>query len=433
MSNEAEIIQNKDPEQRQSEDIMRHAKERPKIYCPSMWKSVHVDVDSYLTPCCMFIAQEDKKTKITDLSDNESIETVLIDEFQEYRDQLTAGIWPKGCNQCEFAEKEGRSSKRLQDMNWNNMRNHDGSLAYITEPTNVKLEYLQLKTGRLCNLECTICTPTCSTSIAATHLKKGLIDRPRYDELQKEIKWASNLDQFKKMNSEYYRIDIAGGEPLMNKTHFKWLDQLPDEQKKKTQLLYNTNGTQTPNEKEIEIWSKFKGVWITFSIDAAYKKFELLRVNAKWDQVYENMKNITDNIVRKQLRHQVEHGYTNTAIVMTIHKGNVNDIFDLYDAIKDIDWVQDDMINYNYLYYPTSMAIHNMSLPAMEKTIANFKANLHRLPEKGKMHQEAIKLMDSIQGFVDGNEDKGSGYHSDEDGRELINMEEITFVKSADV
>ena len=60
MSNEAEIIQNKDPEQRQSEDIMRHAKERPKIYCPSMWKSVHVDVDSYLTPCCMFIAQEDK-------------------------------------------------------------------------------------------------------------------------------------------------------------------------------------------------------------------------------------------------------------------------------------------------------------------------------------------------------------------------------------
>ena len=49
----------------------------PKIYCPSMWKSVHVDVDSYLTPCCVFINAEDKKTKITDLSDNESIESVL--------------------------------------------------------------------------------------------------------------------------------------------------------------------------------------------------------------------------------------------------------------------------------------------------------------------------------------------------------------------
>ena len=71
----------------------------PKIYCPSMWKSVHVDVDSYLTPCCVFINTEDKKTKITDLSDNESIESVLKGEFQEYRDLMQEGKWPTGCHQ----------------------------------------------------------------------------------------------------------------------------------------------------------------------------------------------------------------------------------------------------------------------------------------------------------------------------------------------
>ena len=165
----------------------------PKIYCPSMWKSVHVDVDSYLTPCCVFINAEDKKTKITDLSDNESIESVLKGEFQEYRDLMQEGKWPTGCHQCKFAEDEGRASKRLQDMQWGNARDRQGNLLFLEPPTVINLEYLQLKTGRLCNLECTICTPACSTSIATTKLKAGEITRRQYDILNK----ASNFEILK--------------------------------------------------------------------------------------------------------------------------------------------------------------------------------------------------------------------------------------------
>ena len=410
----------------QSEDIMKHASQKPKIYCLSMWKSVHVDVDGYLTPCCMFIHGADKKTRIEDIEEGKTIEHVLLDEFQEYRDMLSEGKWPRGCNQCEFAEKEGRSSKRLQDMGWNNMRNHDGNLAYLTEPTNVALEYLQLKTGRLCNLECTICTPTCSTKIATRHYKQGKIDKETYDKLQAEIQWATNLDQLKKMNSQYYRIDIAGGEPLMNKEHFQWLKQLPQESKAKTQLLYNTNGTQTPTDEEIEIWKDFKGVWITFSIDSAYKKFEKLRVNAKWDQVIENMRYVTNEVVRNKLHHQTSNGYTNTAIVMTVHAGNVTDMMDLYDATKHLKWVQRDYINYNYLYYPESMAIHNMSKDNLKKAIDYYNDNIERLP-RGKMYDEAINIRKSMEGFLEKryeDEHRKIGI----DAREEINLEDITFM-----
>ena len=398
----------------------------PEIYCPSMWKSVHVDVDGYLTPCCLFIHKEDKKTRIEDIPEGETIEKVLLEEFQEYRDDLSAGKWPSGCNQCKFAEEEGRSSKRLQDLQWNTMKDHEGNLVYPTSETNVSLEYLQLKTGRLCNLECTICTPSCSTSIASTHLKQGLITREQYDRLHQEIAWSNNLDELVKMNSKYYRIDIAGGEPLMNKEHFQWLDQLPDEEKSNTQLLYNTNGTQRPSEKEIEIWSKFKGVWITFSIDAAYKKFESLRVNAKWDKVFENIKYCTNEIVKKQLKHQTESGYTNTAIVMTIHKGNVNEIFNLYEATKELDWVQQDYINYNYLYYPESMAIHNMKAEDMIETVKNFDDNIHKLPP-GKMHNEAVNIRNSIQGFLDtGKTHKEKTRPSPSDHRDKIDLLEVS-------
>jgi len=398
---------------------------KAKLYCPSMWKSVHVDVDGYLTPCCMFINSQDKKTRIEDIPEGETIEKVLLDEFQPWRDMLTKGEWPKGCNQCAFAEKEGRASKRIQDLAWHTYVDPiDGELPTLTPLDNVKLEYLQLKTGRLCNLECTICTPSCSTSIAATQLKKGNIDREYYDRLQAEIAWATNLDELVKMNSEYFRIDIAGGEPLMNKEHFEWLKQLPEDSKAKTQLLYNTNGTQRPTDEEVEVWSKFKGVWITFSIDAAYDKFEKLRVNAKWDQVYDNMKYVTNDIVRKKLKHQTDNGYTNTAIVMTVHKGNINDIFDLYDATKDIGWIQTDYINHNYLYYPESMAIHSMSSSLMEKTVQNIDANIHRLPE-GKMKRETINIRNSIEGFLQGKKFEQEGETPPKDHRALIDLEEI--------
>ena len=396
----------------------------PKIYCPSMWKSVHVDVDSYLTPCCVFINTEDKKTKITDLSDNESIESVLKGEFQEYRDLMQEGKWPTGCHQCKFAEDEGRASKRLQDMQWGNARDRQGNLLFLEPPTVINLEYLQLKTGRLCNLECTICTPACSTSIATTKLKAGEITRRQYDILNKEIKWATDLDQLKKMNSEFFRIDIAGGEPLMNHTHFEWLDQLPEESKKRTQLLYNTNGTHRPTEEQIDIWSKFKGVWITFSIDSYEKKFEMLRVNAIWDEVYENMKWFADYVIRDRLKHQSDAGYTNTAIVMTIHKGNINDVFKLYEKTKDINWIQEDYINFNYLYYPESMAIHNMSKDLLQRTIDNFNKNIPLLP-KGKLKQESRNVRNSMATFL-GDKKYVSERPLMQDHREQINLEDIT-------
>ena len=400
---------------------------KPKLYCTSMWKSVHVDVDGYLTPCCMFIHGEDKKTKITDIKKGGSIESVLIDEFQEYRDMLSEGVFPSGCNQCEFAEKEGRSSKRIQDMGWANTKHADGTDIFPTPPLNVSLEYLQLKTGRLCNLECTICTPACSSAIAARQLKNGTLHRHHYDKLQKEIEWATDLDELKKMNSQYYRIDIAGGEPLMNKEHFEWLSQLPDDQKKNTQLLYNTNGTQRPTDREVEIWSKFKGVWLTFSIDAAYEKFEKLRVNAKWDEVVANIDYCTNVIIKEKLKHQVASGGSNTAIVMTIHKGNINDIFNLYEATKDLGWLQTDFINFNYLYYPESMAIHNMNRGLLQKTLENINDNIHKLPN-GRMYEETIKIKDSIIEFID---EKHKHVEEDRrmpvDHRDLIDMEDITF------
>ncbi len=361
-----------------------------KIYCPSMWKSVHVDTDGYVTPCCLFIHKEDKKSKLVNI---EHAERVLQEEFQEYRDQLSEGIWPSGCNQCKFAEEEGRSSKRQQDL-WV----IDGGLMK-TNPEEVSLEYLQLKTGRLCNLRCTICTPACSTAISTELLRKGELDRETYDRLNEEIAWSYNLEQYKKLNpgkNGYFRIDIAGGEPLMNKTHFEWLDQIPNPEN--TQLLYNTNGTQRPSREEIEIWKKFRGIWLSFSIDSYGEKFEQLRVGAKWNQVLDNLKYCQEEIIAKEF----DTNTSNCSIVMTVSKFNVRDAITLYQIINQyVTFTHKEPLNFNYLYYPEQMACHNMPKKELEDVIALYDQQIPMLLDGSKMKKQCIDLRNSLASFLE--------------------------------
>ena len=111
---------------------------------------------------------------------------------------------------------------------------------------------------------------------------------------------------------------------------------------------------------------------------------------------------------------------------MTVHAGNVTDMMDLYDATKHLKWVQRDYINYNYLYYPESMAIHNMSKDNLKKAIDYYNGNIERLP-RGKMYDEAINIRKSMEGFLEKryeDEHRKIGI----DAREEINLEDITFM-----
>jgi len=354
----------------------------PKLFCPSMWKSIHVDSDGYLTPCCIHIDQEDKNIRIEDVN---HIETVLFENHKERRQQLHDGIWPDGCHQCKFAESEGRSSKRLQDLSGTPELDYE-----------VALEYLQLKTGRICNLQCTICSPRCSTSIASHLLKTGEIDQNYYDILQNEIAWASDIKQYDKMTSAkgYYRIDIAGGEPLLNKTHFEWLDKIAS---KNTQLLYNSNGTIRPTEEQIKVWERFKGIWMSYSIDSYEDRFEKLRVGAKWKTVLSNLKYFQEEIINKRFNRET----SNICNCMTIHAENVMDIISLYERLTEhVIFTHQDPINLNYLYYPEFRAAHNMPKHYIEQIINHFDKNIHRLPQGSRIKNEVNNLRNSLETFL---------------------------------
>ena len=210
------------------------------------------------------------------------------------------------------------------------------------------------------------------------------------------------LEQYKKLNpgdNGYFRIDIAGGEPLMNKTHFEWLDQLSNPEK--TILLYNTNGTQRPTRKEIDIWKKFKGIILSFSIDSYGDKFEELRVGAKWDQVLDNLKYCQEEIISKEF----DINTSNVSIVMTVSKMNVRDPITLYKILNQyVKFTNSEPLNFNYLYYPDHMACHNMSHSELEEVIALYDSEIPSLPENSKMRKQCVDLRNSLYSFLSGKE-----------------------------
>ena len=353
-----------------------------KLYCPSLWKSVHVDTNGDLTPCCLFVRAE-RKVKITEVK---NIKSTLFKRFNKYRQQMENGEWPTGCEQCKFAEEAGHTSKRMQDE-WI-LR------SMATPPEEVSLEYLQLKTGRLCNLKCTICGPQCSTAIATEQLKENKITKIQYDTYQSEVAWSYDIGQFLKMNSDigYAKIDIAGGEPLMNKTHFEWLDQLTNTQN--TRLLYNTNGTFRPTQKEIDIWKKFKGICISFSIDSYGENFEKLRVGAKWDEVLSNLKYYQEELISNEFNIST----SSCVVVVTVSRNNVNDLFELYRILtSSVNFTNNTPVNFNYLSYPEEMACHNMSKEELFKTLTIFSEELPKLPSDSLMYKQSLELKNSLE------------------------------------
>jgi len=349
-----------------------------------MWKSIHIDIDGYLTPCCLFVHKIDKQKNITEVA---NVESYLKTHHQKWRDQFNKGVWPDGCNQCKFAEEEGRESKRLQDVvDYEHLN---------SELEEVSLEYLQIKTGRVCNLRCTICSPICSTTSAVHQLKNGTLSKEDYDKLELSSKWAEDINQYKKINSTngFFRIDIAGGEPLLNKTHFKWLDSLSN---KNLFLLYNTNGTIIPTEEEISIWEKFKGIRLTVSVDSYEEKFEKLRIGGTWIRLVK-----TFNFLKNMINTRFNIDTSNISIVLTLYKANVMDIIDLYEKLNE--YLNADItesINFNYLYYPERKAIHNLSKEELTNVINSLESNLYRLRDNSRILYDTKTLISSMKTFL---------------------------------
>lgn len=334
----------------------------PDNFCIYPWINLRVFTTGDTKPCCVF------RNYISDGNiNNKTLKELYQGDFMSnLRQSFLKNEKPKPCIHCWELESAGHTSLRLDGKH--KLKESYYRLNYLKDDFN-NLKQLDLNLGNHCNLACNICDRDSSSTIAQNDLDQGIISIVEFNNLKHQVRWAETDEFWNQLleiapNIKY--LDLYGGEPLMSKTHFKFLQKLIDNNfASDIKIDYNSNGTMY-SERFFDYWKHFKEVKISFSIDDIENRFEEQRVGANWLQVCDNIKKFNEHQSDKFL----------TEIYPTINTQNVFWIPEL------IDWINQQGVNFvswNILDYPDRYNIRLLS------------------------KQEKIKIVDKLKNFIEYN------------------------------
>jgi len=236
------------------------------------------------------------------------------DAMKRIRQQILNGERPPECAPCFNLEDQGVESLRQRHINGvipeARIKLYPNAVDTMREDYTMPFEIptIEIKLNNLCNLKCRMCNPLDSTSwndweqVEKFYKKEDNFLVQKIDTLSLKTKpfldsfvdtdnwWAS----FEKLLPYFRRVEFAGGEPLMDPTHYKILDMLAS-YGDNIEIKYATNLTTLGINKGRTIydyWSKFKSVAVNVSIDGIGDSYEYIRGNANWNELVDNIKRI---------------------------------------------------------------------------------------------------------------------------------------------
>jgi MoaA/NifB/PqqE/SkfB family radical SAM enzyme len=236
------------------------------------------------------------------------------DAMKRIRQQILNGERPPECAPCFNLEDQGVESLRQRHINGvipeARIKLYPNAVDTMREDYTMPFEIptIEIKLNNLCNLKCRMCNPLDSTSwtdweqVEKFYKKEDNFLVQKIDTLSLKTKpfldsfvdtdnwWAS----FEKLLPYFRRVEFAGGEPLMDPTHYKILDMLAS-YGDNIEIKYATNLTTLGINKGRTIydyWPKFKSVAVNVSIDGIGDSYEYIRSNANWNELVDNIKRI---------------------------------------------------------------------------------------------------------------------------------------------
>jgi MoaA/NifB/PqqE/SkfB family radical SAM enzyme len=194
--------------------------------------------------------------------------------FDEIRETMMRNEWHPGCYKCKSDEEVKGSSMRTEaDEFFNDFTD------------TVRLEYLEITVGRLCNLACLSCGADFSHTWDKDAIALG-INSPEQIEKLKEVQEYDldniNLDDLKHVKF----IKVTGGEPFLHRQFLNLVVRLADSGiAEQIDLEIFTNCTWFPAKLELDALMKFKRIQLSPSIDGVGSTNDLLRYPSKWENV----------------------------------------------------------------------------------------------------------------------------------------------------
>ncbi len=234
--------------------------------------------------------------------------------MQRIRRQVLRGERPPECAPCFDLEDQGVESLRQRhikgDIPEARINLYPNALDSMAHDFTMPFEFptIEIKLNNLCNLKCRMCNPLDSTSwkdwnsVVDFYKKENNYLVPTVEKfVDTPGKYIGPFDNsnnwwesFEKLLPHFRRVEFAGGEPLMDPTHYKILDMLKP-YGSNIELKYATNGTTLGINKGRTIhdyWPHFRSIAVNVSLDGIHDVYNYIRSGSNFSEVEQNIKEI---------------------------------------------------------------------------------------------------------------------------------------------
>ena len=248
--------------------------------CPAMFLDATIDPTGAYSPCTALGGGAFK-------FDTTSFKSNWIDpQLEDARQRSLVGEKLDMCTRCWSEEALGFKSERL----------YAKEAANNTYTQNYKLGpiHLNIKVSNICNLRCRTCQSKDSYLYhiegAYYEQKNNITGTPYTLEKYKKHFTDQQLDELFEISSGLERIELYGGEPLLDLQVPKYLLRLVEAGiAKNISLKVSTNATHELTDTWRQIFSGFKSVVLNVSIDAIGNQFTYVRHPGDWAVAERNL------------------------------------------------------------------------------------------------------------------------------------------------
>ncbi len=257
--------------------------------------------------------------------EKESLERIWNNEnIKRVRHQLLNNERPAECQACWLLEDNGSSSYRDQTTLTGQDKEEKMAADLMPEldmgnmSLPYRVPYAEIRFSNLCNLRCRMCSPRFSVQWdkewknnhkLRTFIEKndprslnGYISVSRVDANDNTIR-AKLLDFLEKSAPHLRYVMFGGGEPLLQRDHYRALEILKPYAKNIT-LEYTSNLTRLDRHKNqiFKYWPLFKHIDLKVSLDADRIIYTYIRQNSRVAWPEKNIKTIQEIIDPEKIR-----------------------------------------------------------------------------------------------------------------------------------
>ena len=266
---------------------------QPDKFCKAPFRSVVVDNDGMLMPCCEFMKHES------------SLPEYSIYEYEDYKSDTTLrqkmidGEVDAGCGYCIAREKNGINRREYHSRLFK--ENYESFTANTFD-----VGHMELRLGNLCNLKCTMCGPYASTTWSSEIKKNSILfSKFNIEDERNDFKWINDKNSIKLINDilkNCISVNFGGGEPLMHPSINEFLKEIDTS----AELSFNTNGTKLDNTT-LELLENRPNLNIVISVDGIGKHNDYIRSGSKWNDIENNINKLKQRNIPVSFYYILQH------------------------------------------------------------------------------------------------------------------------------